>query len=103
MARFNHIVTESAEGRVGVVEVVRALKVGDVRRPQLFCCGACLVNPGGNLVEDVAAQLPRQQIVRAANGKLSLAGVRGGSEDVVHVSLTDNRRIVRNGIIAAQM
>jgi len=60
------------------------------------------MNPGWNPVEDMTAQFPRQQIVRAANGELAFARVRGRGEDVIGVSLAGDGGIVGDGIIATE-
>jgi hypothetical protein len=60
------------------------------------------VNPVRNFVKDVAAYLPCQQIIGAANRKLALAGVRRGGKDVIGASLSRDGRVVSHGIVASE-
>jgi len=60
------------------------------------------MNPGRNAGKDVAAQLPLQQIVRAAYGHLALGCVGGCGEDVVSVALAGYGGIVSDGIVSAK-
>ena len=73
---------------------------GDVRCPEIACAGAAFVNPGGDLVEDVAAELPVFEIVRAAHSELTTIRRLAGGEDVPRAAGFDNGWIVRSGDIA---
>jgi len=51
-----------AEEGIGVIKAVNALFVGNVGSPEADSSRAVLVNPTGNLVENVSAELPCFQV-----------------------------------------
>jgi hypothetical protein len=60
------------------------------------------MDPVGNGVEDVAAQLPMLEVLRAAHGELSAIGGLAGGEDVPGLALLDDRGIVGSGDISGE-
>jgi hypothetical protein len=71
------------------------LFIGDVRRPKVYGSRAVLVNPIGNLVEDVAAEFPLPQVRRAAHLELAAVVGSAGGEDVPGIASLDDRGVVR--------
>jgi len=78
------------------------MDVGDVGRPEVACAGAALVNPVGHGIEDVAAELPVVEVLRAAHRELSAVWSFAGGEDVPGFTLFDDRRIVGSGDVSGE-
>lgn len=72
---------------------------GDVGRPEIDGAGAAFVDPGGDRVKHVAAELPVKQIGRAADGKLAAIRGTAGGEDIVGTAVPSDRRVVGEGDI----
>src|SRR6201989_1487370 len=60
------------------------------------------MDPVGNGIEDVAAELPMFQVLRAAHGELSAVGGFARGEDVPGFILFDDRGIVGPGDVSSQ-
>jgi hypothetical protein len=58
------------------------------------------VNPAGDGIEDVAAQLPVFEVLGAAHRELSAIGSFACGEDVPGVAFFDDRRIVGSGDVS---
>lgn len=63
--------------------MVLTSKKRDVRRPQVLCARAFLLDPVGYVVKNVAAPFPLVQILRAADGNLSICLPPGGGAEQV--------------------
>jgi len=81
--------------RIRVVQPIHALLERDIRCPQVYCSWAVFVNPFRDLVEDLSAELPCLQVVRASNLKLPAGPRPARRERVPCIAGLDDGRIVR--------
>jgi hypothetical protein len=76
---------------------------GDVGSPEVPSPRTALLDPGGERIEDVTAQLPLVQIGRAAYGKLSAVWGFTGCKDIPGVAFANDGGIVGACDIAGEM
>ncbi len=91
-----------SEERVGVVEPVLVVHVRDVGRPQILCRRATLTNPIRERSEYMSAELPVDQILRAADSELTAVRRFASGEYIPGFSTLDERRVVGSRYIACK-
>ena len=75
----------------------------DVWSPELFGAGALLLDPGGDVVEDLSAEAPHFEVIGAADGELAALFGFAGGEDVPVAAFTGDGGVVGADDVAGEL